>query len=459
MHILQILPGAGSRFYCENCARDDSLDRGLRARGHTVTLGSLYLPRQSTGSEAAGQAKASGSAHAPLFYSAVGLYLRHRFPRLRHAPHWVGRLFDAEVLLRLAGSMSGATDAAGLEALTLSMLQGEEGGQAEELERLVRWMAGLRPEIVHLSNCLLLGIARRVRRELAIPVVCSLQDEDTWLDVMSPEARTAAWEILRERAADVELFLPVSRHYSAFMAGRLSLPPERLAVVPIGIDLTGFPGEDRKLPWDPPVIGFLSHLCRAMGADILAQAIALLCEDGRWPGLRLRFTGGSTGADASFLRSLRRQLARAGLLERVDFVRSFARPERLRFLASLSLLSVPVRGGEAFGTFILEALAAGVPVVQPRLGGFPELLEATAGGLLYEPNTPEALAAALAELLSDRERAEALGSAGRRAVTARFGVEQMAARLEQLFQGLTVRAGAPERHAPADRIRGGQDPP
>jgi glycosyltransferase involved in cell wall biosynthesis len=433
MHIVQIMPGAGSRFYCENCARDDSLERGLRARDHTVTRGSLYLPRSGEHSDA--------SAPVPLFYSAVGLYLRHRFPVLRNLPPWINRLFDTEILLHLAGSMSGATDAAGLEELTLSMLQGEEGEQAQELDRLVRWLSQVRPDIVHLSNCLLVGIARRVRRELGIPVVCSLQDEDTWIDSLSGDSRVAAWELLRERSAEVELFLPVSRYYSSFMSRRLSLPESCFAVVPIGIETEGFPREPGELPWDPPVIGFLSHICRSMGADILAEAFILLCREERWRRLRLRFAGGSTGADISFLRSIRRRLTQEGLSERVDFVRSFARPDRLRFLASLSVLSVPVRGGEAFGTFILEALAAGVPVIQPRLGGFPELIESTQGGVLYEPNTPEALAAALEGLLADRLRAQELGRRGGQAVTAGYTAGHMAARLEEIFQNVLVSNG------------------
>ena len=444
MHIVQISPGAGSRFYCENCARDDSLIRGLRARGHTVTPGSLYLP--PTGVPSADP--------PPLFYGAVGLYLRHRFPALRHAPPWISRLFDSETLLHLAGGMSGTTEAGGLEALTLSMLRGEEGGQAQELDHLVRWLSQVRPQVVHLSNCLLLGIARRVRRELGIPVVCSLQDEDTWIDSLSQEGRNAAWGLLRERAEDVELFLPVSRYYCAFMAERLKRPAEGFTVVPIGIDPQGFPSAEGELPWDPPTIGFLSHLSRSMGADILAEAFMLLCEEGRWPGLRLRFTGGSTGADAVFLRSVRRSLARAGLHDRVDFVASFDRAARLRFLSSLSVLSVPVRHGEAFGTFILEALAAGVPVVQPDLGGFPELLEATGGGLLYRPNTPAALAAALAELLSQRERAHQLGRKGRRAVLSGYTAAHMAARLEEAFEGVATAAAGRTRAAGPPRPSG-----
>lgn len=420
MRIAQILPGSGSRFYCENCGRDDTLRSALAVLGHEVVVGHLYLPSSPEPEQPV--------APAPVFYGAVNLYLHHRFPALPR-PRWAQRLLDSNGLLAIAGRLSGATDAAGLGDLTLSMLRGEEGGQAQELERLVRWLADVRPDVVHLSNCLLLGIARRVRRELDVPVACSLQDEHTWIDALSGPEQERAWAILRERAADVDLFLPVSAYYADFMGARLALPSARLVVVPIGIDVQGFDCAQAP-PSGPPAIGFLSRVCEPMGAGILAEAFALLDSAGRLPGLRLRFAGGSTPQDRPFLRSLRRRLGRLGLLDRVDFAHSFARGERIRFLSSLSVLSVPVRGPEAFGTFVLEALAAGVPVVQPRQGGFPELVEATGGGALYEPNTPQALAAALEPLLLDRGRATRLGQAGREAVLAGWTATHMARRLE-----------------------------
>jgi len=419
MRIAQIVPGTGLPYYCENCGRDGSLAAALRDRGHEVVVGTLYLP------------PAPGPRAAPVFYGAVNLYLRHRFPGFARTPAWVRRALDSRGLLRLAGSFSGASSAAGLEGLTLSMLRGEEGGQAEELARLVDWLKGIRPDAVHLSNCLLSGIARRVRRELGVPVACSLQDEDTWIDAMEEPARGAAWRILGENAANVDVLAAVSRYYADFMGARMAIPAGRMAVVPIGIDVEGFSAAPSGLPFDPPVIGFLSRVCERMGAGLLADAFVLLARGGRFPGLRLRLTGGGTRADAAFVRAVRRTLARHGLLSRADFVRPFGRGDRARFLRSLTVLSVPAPAGEAFGTFLLEAMACGVPVVEPRVGGFTELIEQTGGGVLYEPNTPEALAAALEGVLSDKVNAPALGQAGRNAVLSRYTAAHMAAGLER----------------------------
>jgi glycosyltransferase involved in cell wall biosynthesis len=433
VRIVQVLPGSGSRFFCENCARDGSLAQGLRARGHEVSVGALYLPPDL-------QPRA---APTPVFFGAVNLYLHHRFPSMGRLPPWLERLLDAEALLRLAGSLSGSTDAAALEGLTLAMLRGDDEAQEAERQRLTDWVAALRPDVVHLSNCLLLGVARRVRRELGIPVACSLQDEDTWVDALGPEARAAAWDLLRQRAQDADLFLPVSAWYGRSMGERLCIPAERMAVVPIGIDLEALEqtrGQSGRRG-GPPVIGFLSHLSERMGAGILAEAFIRLASGGRFPDLQLWYTGGSTGGDAAFLRGLKRDFARHGLRGRVRFVRSFQGSERIRFLSSLAALSVPVPGGSAFGTFILEALAAGVPVVQPRLGGFTELVGDTGGGLLYEPNSPAALADALAELLGDPLKARQMGEAGRRAVRERYTAASMAAQLEAAFGRLAPAPG------------------
>jgi glycosyltransferase involved in cell wall biosynthesis len=420
VRIALIVAGAGPRFYCENCARDDALERALHARGHEVAEASLYLPP-------VGAAFFAGS-EPPLFYGAVNLYLRHRFPWLRSAPRWVGRLLDAPPLLKAAGAMAGATDAPGLADLTLSMLQGEEGAQAAELERLLGWLSSIDPDAVHLSNCLLMGIVRRVRRELDVPVLCTLQDEDTWIDALDPERRAAAWRLLRERAADVNVFLPVSRWYARFMADRMAIPDSRLAVVPVGIDVDTFTVRPEGLPFDPPVVGYLSRICERMGAGLLAEAVEMLLVGGRYPGLILRYTGGSTPADVSLIASIRRRVHRAG--GRVEFVHTSGQDERARFLASLTVLSVPVPCGEAFGTFLLEAMASGVPVIQPRAGGFEELLDDTGGGLLCEPGSAESLAAGLSELLVNRERSHSLGRTGRDAVRMRYRTATMAAGLE-----------------------------
>jgi glycosyltransferase involved in cell wall biosynthesis len=427
MRIAMIAPGTGLPYYCENCTRDRGLVRTLVERGHEVLCGSLYLPPAGDGGD---------GRQEPVFYGALNLVLGQALPGHRSVPGWLRRALDGRPLLRLAASLSGAADAGAMGPLTLSVLRGEEGSQALELDQLIRWLGAVRPDVLYLSNCLLIGVARRARADLGIPVVCALQDEDTWIDAMGPAQRASAWAILRERAADVDGFLPVSEYYGTLMSRRLGIPAGRIRVVQPGIDLRGFPDVPSPLDSDPPAVGFLSRLSNAMGLDILAEAFSRLCADGRFPGLRLRLAGGGTPGDFRLVRGLRGMLARRGLGGRLDIVRSFGRAERIQFLRSIQVLSVPVREGEAFGAFLLEAMAVGVPVVQPSLGGFLEVVRSTGGGVLYSPNTPEALAEALYGLLSDRERARRLGAAGFQAVRDRFSSSRTAERLEQALAAI-----------------------
>lgn len=432
MRIAFIAAGSGSRFYCENCAGEGSLVRALRSRGHEIALASFYLP--------VGDAEGNVAAHAPLFYGAIGMYLSHRLPVLRSAPARLLRALDAPALLALAGRFSGPTQPGRLEALTLSMLRGEEGRPSTNLGELLRWLESIRPDVVHLSNGLLLGVAGAIRRALGIPVSCTLQDEDTWIESLGGRARAVAWKILRERAADVALFTPVSRYFGRLMADHLGLSDERYVVVHPGIDLDSFP--EAASSDGPPVIGYLSRISEPMGAGLLADAFILLAREGRFPGTRLRLMGGSTSADAQLVRSLRQRFVHAGLAESLEIKAGFGPRARALFLGGISALCVPVLRGEAFGTFMLEAMAAEVPVVQPRLGGFPEVVQDTGGGILYEPNTTEALASALGRLLADPEGSRTLGRAGRRAVAERYTVGRMAAGLEAAFERARCPAAA-----------------
>jgi hypothetical protein len=180
MNILQIIPGSGGSFYCGNCLRDSKFVDALRKEGHQVVKIPMYLPLFADEHDIA--------ADIPVFYGAISIYLKQRFPVFRKAPAWFDKLLNTKPFLKLAASMAGSTDAKGLEEMTESMLLGEEGKQKDELERMVDWLAEhCYPDIIHLSNALLLGLAHRIREKMDVPVVCSLQDEDVWVDVMKPE--------------------------------------------------------------------------------------------------------------------------------------------------------------------------------------------------------------------------------------------------------------------------------
>lgn len=421
MKIALLIPGTGSRYYCENCTRDGGLSRGLKKSGNDVLVCPMYLPLDADQIDSGGKPQ--------VFFGAVNLYLRHLFPLLNRAPSWATSFLDSKPVLRMAGALSGATNAGGLSELTISMLKGES--QKLEQEALLDWLADAQPEILHLSNGLLLGLAHSIRQKLRTPIVCSLQDEDAWINAMDKETAAECWSLMRKQAKNIHLFLPVSDYYAGVMSRKLAISPDRMQVVPVGVDLEGF--QAHNLPTAPPVIGFLSHLNESMGLGILIDAFLLLHRRG-FNQLRLMFTGGSTAYDVSFLSRVMGKVKNAGLSELVSISPSFQRVDRLRFLSQLSVLSVPVLQGEAFGTFQIEAMAAGVPVVQPALGAFPEVVNATGGGITYSPNTPSALADALASLLDNPDRAEALGRRGQKSVKRMYSLERMIDRIERVYR-------------------------
>ena len=324
--------------------------------------------------------------------------------------------------------MEGTTSAAELGPMTLSMLEGLEGNQEKEVERLVQWLEEHeRPDIVHISNALLIGLAGAIKERLDVPVVCTLQDEDWWLDEINPPYDEGCWEAIRSRIGDVDRFVAVSHWFADEMSQRLMIPRDLIDVVHVGIDLEGY--EPAALDFDPPVLGYLSRMNSALGLDKLVDAFIELKQFRGLENLKFRATGGAVGDDLKCVSNARKKLAKAGLLKDAEFVEDFSRSERLKFLKSLSLMCVPVEQGEAFGSYIIESMAAGVPVVQPNAGAFPELIVATGGGEIYDDLVPT-----LKRLLTHPDRVRELGAKGRQTVLEKFNIESMAKNVIDVYR-------------------------
>jgi glycosyltransferase involved in cell wall biosynthesis len=426
MNIVHIVPGSGGGFYCQNCVRDIGLIRALHRAGHRVMFVPLYLPMMETPDMA-------GVRHAPVFYGAINIYLAQKLPLYRRLPKSAQRALDAPRLLRWAARRAGTTRASRLGDLTLSMLEGRDGRQRRELDHLLDWLRTQpRPDVIHISNALLLGMVPALREALRAPIVCSLQDEDTWLDPLPPPYRERCWERVRSLCRAVDLFLPVSETYAAAACLRLGLPPDRCRTVPSGVDPDVF--TPAAAPPAVPTLGFLSDFCPAHGLDRLVEAFLLLRRRPGLEALRLRLTGGNPRARTPFLRAVRRRIAASGHADAIVFENAFRPERRAGFLQSLSVFSVPSVRSEAYGLFLLEAMACGVPVVQPDRGGYPEVIAATGGGVLYEGDTPEALASALFPLLADPALATRLGRTGRESVVRTFSLAKTTARMVAAYR-------------------------
>jgi glycosyltransferase involved in cell wall biosynthesis len=423
MRIVHLTAGTGS-FFCGTCLRDHALVKALRRLGHDALIVPLYLPLVLDDS--------GGHEESPLFFGGINVYLQQKSAFFRHTPRWLDDLLDSPALLRQAGRRAGMTNPRELGEMTFSMIEGERGRQAKELNKLVAWLIEQKPDVVCLSNSLLIGIARRVREELRVPIICSLQGEDAFLDTLSEPFRERCWQLVRERAADVDRFVAPSRYYGALMQERLRLAREKIVVVYNGINLEGF-APAGTLP-KFPTVGFLARMCAEKGLDTLVEAFISLAP--RVPDARLKIGGSKTDADHAFVNELTDRLEQAGIANAVRFLPNLTHAEKQQFLRGLTVLSVPTRGGEAFGLFVIESLASGVPVAQPNNGAFPELIELTGGGVLYAEGDADSLADSLERLLLDPAQAAELGRGGRQAVNARFTSDAMARNFDELFKQL-----------------------
>ena len=434
MNIVQITPGAGG-MYCGGCFRDNALVAALRKLGHKTVMVPLYLPLTLD--------EADQSEGTPIFFSGVNVYLEQKLPWFRRAPEWLHQSLASPLLLKLLGGMAGQTRAQDVGELTISMLRGEEGNQAREVDQLAAWLQSERCDVISLSNVLLVGMARRLKEMLHAPIVCMLQGEDAFVDGLPEAQRSIAWKILVERAREVDLFIAPSRYFAELMSRRLSLSPERVRVVPNGINLEGFTTRELRTAEDkPPVLGYFARMCAEKGLGLVVDVFVELKRRGRVPGLRLHAGGGCGPGDEPFVEEQKGRLDAAGLLKEVKFFPNVSRAEKISFLKSLAVFCTPALYGEAFGLYVIEALAAGAPVVQPRHAAFPEIVEATGGGLIAQP-TVSALSETIESLLLDPVRARALGEAGRSAVLQRFSVERMAEGVLNVCQEAIARAPGP----------------
>jgi glycosyltransferase involved in cell wall biosynthesis len=313
------------------------------------------------------------------------------------------------------------------------MLLGKEGLQGEELQQLADYLKNHeKPDVVHLSNALLLGMAAGIKEIAGVPVVCSLQDEDVWVDAMDPEKQDNMWRLMSEKGKDADAFIAVSRYFASFMQMKMDIPDEKMHVVPIGVD----PGKYSVHPATdgPPAIGYLSRICADNGFGIVVDAFINLKRDNRFSELRLHVTGGMTGDDRQFFQEQMKKVGKHGLSGSVRLFNEFDPVSLEKFFRSVTLLSVPVLRGEAFGLYQIEAMASGVPLVQPALGAFPEIAEATGGSFIYHPNTAGALTEALSGILSDPDRLQQMRTAGRQAVEEKFNSQLLAWQMLGIYQ-------------------------
>ncbi len=423
MHVAIITAG-GAGMFCGSCMHDNTWARSLRAAGVEVTLLPTYTPIRVDEQDISSQ---------HVFFGGINVYLKHRFRRWRLVPQVFTRWLDQPWIINLATRFGVSNDAHYLGAITIEMLQGESGPHNKAVDDLVDFISGqLKPDVVCFSNVLLVGALRELKQRFDGKVYCALQGDDIFLDALNEPYRQEAIEIVRQRAQEFDGFLVHSQYYLELMSDYLSLARAKCHLIPLGIDLSGHDGQPDLRKNDHFTIGYFARICPEKGLQRLVESFRIL--NAKQPQTLLKVGGYCGKRDQKFFSQMMRDAEEFGAAFR--YVGSpKTHEEKVAFLKSLDVLCVPTVYKEPKGLYVLEALANGVPVVQPRHGAFPELIEATGGGLLVDPGNAEELALALETLMQDSDRRKSLAAAGHAKVRELFGAQRMAQRSISIFEG------------------------
>jgi glycosyltransferase involved in cell wall biosynthesis len=415
--------------YCGSCLRDNAMAAELMARGHDVVLLPVYTPTRTDEPNVSQQ---------KVFFGGISVYLEQFVPFFRASPRWLDSLWDSGFMIGLASRRSVSTNPKMLGELTVSMLKGENGFQRKEVEKLVDWVKHEpAPDIVSLPYSLLIGLAKPLKEAMGRPICCTLQGEDLFLEGLEEPYRSEALALIRANVAHVDAFLAVSEYYAEFMADYLGINPEKIHVVPLGINMQGYEKRarstsDAKRPF---TVGYFARIAPEKGFRVLVEAYKRMRQNGL-PPARLEVAGYLPPEHKGYLRECEQRLKDAGLADEYNYGGVLDREEKIEFLRKLDVLSVPATYAEPKGMFLLEAMACGVPVVQPMRGAFPELIQQTKGGLLVEAGNPESLAAGILKLHRDPKLAEELGQNGFENVRRYYNVASMAERALEVYEGV-----------------------
>ncbi|HBE39614.1 MAG TPA: hypothetical protein DDW27_00100 [Bacteroidales bacterium] len=424
MKVVYLITGSGGSFYCANCYRDMLYFRAIRkVPGITANAIPLYLPPDKSNTET--------GFDTHVFFGAISMFLREKVKIFRNMPDFLEKFLDLRPFLKLAAKQAGTTSTEGYEELTLNMIEGDNAFRKKEVDRLVKYLFKIgEPDVIHLSNALILGLARQIKNRMKVRVVCSLLNEDDWIEDMSEPWRGKAWEMMAKEAVYVDHFITPSNYYKQFFISKTGIKGDNIHVVPLGFYPEYAP--EKTSTKRVPALGYFCRVSYHNGFDKLVDAFIHL-KSGSMPELTLNVCGGYTGIDKPFISEQIKKIREHGFQKSIRIYPEFQGNKKLEFFHDVDVISVPVRKYDGYGLYILEANSSGIPVVQPATGAFPEIIEKTGGGITYRPDTIEELSASLLKLLTDKELASKLGETGKSRVRSEFSLEKMAVGLAEVY--------------------------
>lgn len=423
MRVYAFTAGAAS-MYCGSCLRDNALAAAMKALGHDVLLMPVYTPTLVDEENVS-------SEH--VYFGGISVYLQQYSSLFRKTPWFVDKLWDSRLALKAAAKRSIAVNPKFLGEMTIAMLQGAGGPQRKEFEKMTHHLAQLpKPDVVVLPNSLLIAMAAPVRQSLGCPVFCTLQGEDLFLEGLEEPFRSRALSLIRGLVPSVDGFVAVSEFGARLMSAYLSIPSGRMHVVPLGVNPSDLAIRESSAG-APFTIGFLARVCPEKSLHQLCEAYRWMRREGGLPPSRLEAAGYLAPEHKEYLRIVEKQMAEWGLAGEFRYHGSPGREEKVRFLQSLDVLSVPSIYAEPKGLYALEAMACGVPIVQPRHGAFPEMIERTGGGLLAEPDNPVSFGQTILRLYQNPTLRAELGRNGYEGVRRHYTTAHMAERAAQVY--------------------------
>jgi glycosyltransferase involved in cell wall biosynthesis len=405
--IVYLTAGAGG-MYCGSCLHDNTLARSLNELGFDVQLVPTYTPIRTDELDVSVDR---------IFFGGINVYLQQKLPPLRWLPRFLDRYLDSPVLINRLASKAVDLPAHELGQLALSMLRGTEGNQRKEVRRLTDWLVKrARPQLIIFTNALIGGCITEIKRRLDVPVLVTLQGDDVFLDSLPDTYRRACIEQIRRLVPLIDGFIVNTIFFRDYMSDYFRIPQSKFHIVPLGIDARQFEQRSTEGIRRRPTIGYLARLSPEKGLRRLVQAFIRLKTETKMDGLQLRIAGWLNKSDSAYAKQCFDELSAADLGDDFKYLGVLERRAKLEFLSSLDLLSVPTTYREPKGLYVLEAMASGVPVVQPAHGSFPEMITSSQGGLLFDADDPDDYFEKLTQLLTDDTLRARLGEQGRQFV-------------------------------------------
>ena len=413
-----ITAGAGGMI-CGSCLRDNSLVKALQRNGSDIVLIPIYTPLKLDEDDV---------SLNKVFFGGINVFLQQKFPLFRHLPHWMISFLDHPLLLKKVASGYIETRAQFLGKLTLSMLKGIRGLQAREVDRFVEFLNfSIQPNLVNLSNLLISGIVPEIKSKLGISVVVTLQGDDVFLNRLKEPYRSQVVKEIKKIIPSLDGFIVFSRSYGKKMARMLDIPKSKIHYVPLGLNTENYSCKVPSLETRrSPCIGYLARVCPEKGLDVLVKSFIELKQRAGMEEVELHVAGWLGSEQRLFYKEILSELSSVGLKKNFHYHGVLDGQGKRDFLRNIDLFCVPTLDCEPKGLYVLEALASGVPVVEPDHDSFRELLGQSGGGVFFKSGDQLSLVDTLQDLLQDPERRQKLARQGHRRVHRDFTAMRMA---------------------------------